>query len=184
MRLFVAYRLADAAAARVAMIAASVKERLPKGSWVGAHSYHLTFAFLGEQKREVVPKIVEAIGLAVSPIAAVDARLASGGFFPNARHARVGFVAVEPQGEVEAIAAPVREAIASCGVSFDTKEFKAHLTLVRIRDAWDRPGTEAFLGAVAAVGEIAFRLDRVSLFESRLLPGGAVHDEIAGLQLG
>jgi len=184
MRLFVAYRLSDAPAARVAALAASLRGKLPKGSWVGEHSYHLTFAFLGEQKREVVPELVDALGLATAPMSAVDAKLASGGFFPNERHARIGWIAVEPPGPIEAIAAPVREAIASCGVSFDTKEFKAHLTLVRLRGAWDRPDTEAFLGAVAAVGEIPFRLDRVSLFESRLLQSGAVHDEIAGLPLG
>lgn len=182
--MFIGYRLADAPAARVAAIAASVSGKLPKGAWVGEHSYHLTFAFLGEQRREVVPALVEALEQAVAPLAAVDAKLASGGFFPNERHARTGWIAVEPRGPVEAIAAPVREAIAACGVSFDTKEFRAHLTLVRLRNAWERHDTEAFLGAVAAAGEIPFRLDRVSLFESRLLQSGAVHDEIAGLPLG
>jgi 2'-5' RNA ligase len=182
--LFIGYRLADAPAARVAAIAASVRGKLPKGSWVAANSYHLTFAFLGEQRREVVPALVEALGMAVASRAAVDARLASGGFFPNERHPRAGWIGVEPRGAIEAIAPPLREALASCGVSFDTKEFKAHLTLVRLRDSWSRPAVEAFLGAVAAAGEIPFRLDRVSLFESRLLPSGAVHDEIAALPLG
>src|SRR5512135_19469 len=98
MRLFVAYRLADAPAARVATIATSVKAKLPKGAWVGAHSYHLTFAFLGEQSREVVPKLADALREAMAPVPAVDATLASGGFFPNERHARVAWIAVEPHG--------------------------------------------------------------------------------------
>jgi 2'-5' RNA ligase len=74
--------------------------------------------------------------------------------------------------------------VASCGVSFDAKPFKAHLTLVRIRDPWRPADTERFLQAVGAAGEIRFTIDRISLFESRLLPSGAVHEELASFRLG
>lgn len=179
MRLFVAHKLEEAPSARVAEIVSSVRPRLPRAAWVGAHSYHLTFAFLGEQRPDVVPKLIEALSRAVSPVGVVEARLARGGFFPNEQRARVGWIAIEPHGAVEAIAAPLREAVASCGVTFDAKPFKAHLTLARIRDSWRSSDAEEFRRAVDAAGEIPFRLDRVSLFESRLLPAGAVHDELA-----
>lgn len=183
MRLFVAHKLGEAPSARVARIVSSVRSRLPKAAWVGAHSYHLTFAFLGEQPADAVPKLIDALSRAVSSVGVVEAHLALGGFFPNEQRARVGWIAIEPHGAVEAIALPIREAVASCGVSFDAKPFRAHLTLARIRDSWGSADTQEFRRAIDAAGEIPFRLDRVSLFESRLLPSGAVHDELAVLPL-
>jgi 2'-5' RNA ligase len=183
VRLFVAHRLEQAPSTRVAEIVASVRSRLPRAAWVGARSYHLTFAFLGEQRPDVVPVLIDALSRAVSSVGVVEARLARGGFFPNEQRARVGWIAIEPHGAVEAIAVPLREAVASCGLSFDAKPFKAHLTLARIRDSWKRSDTEELRRAVDAAGEIPFLLDRVSLFESRLLPAGAVHEELAAFPL-
>lgn len=184
MRLFVAHRVAGEAAGRVAGIAASLRTRLPRGVWVGRDAYHLTFAFLGEQSAGDVPRLREELARALAPLAAVDAELERGGFFPNAQRPRVGWLAIEPHERVEAIARSVREAIGSCGLRFDEKPFRAHLTLVRIREPWRRSDTDAFTGAVSAAGAIPFRLDRVSLFESRLLSSGAVHAELAGFALG
>lgn len=184
MRLFVAYRLADVPASRVAKIIAAIRGEVPRATWVAPHSLHLTFAFLGEQRCEVVPELIDALTRAVKPMEPVDAKLTGGGFFPNAGRARVGWIGVEPHAAVEAIATPIREALVSSGTAFDEKAFRAHLTLVRLREAWRPPDTDRFLRAVSAAGEIPFRLDRVSLFESRLLPSGAVHDELACLTLG
>lgn len=183
MRLFVAHRIAGEAAGRVARVAAALRSKLPRGAWVGRDAYHLTFAFLGEQSPGDVPRLREALARALEPFGAVEAELAGGGFFPNAQRPRVGWIAIEPHERVEAIARPVRDAVARSGLRFDEKPFRAHLTLVRIREPWRREDADAFVRGVGAEGAIPFRIDRVSLFESRLLPSGAVHEELAGFAL-
>lgn len=161
-----------------------MRARLPKSAWVGRDAYHLTFAFLGEHDVAAVPLIASAMESATSTLAAIDARLEGGGFFPNERRPRVGWVAVEPREPVVAIADAVRAELAERGVSFDAKPFKPHLTLVRIREAWKDHDVALFREAAGAVGAIPFRLDRVSLFESQLRPAGAVHTELAHCDLG
>ncbi|MBI2212059.1 MAG: RNA 2',3'-cyclic phosphodiesterase [Acidobacteria bacterium] len=183
MRLFVAYKLAEPPSVRLAALVAALRPRLPKAAWVAAHSYHLTFAFLGEQKVDVVPMLTDALARAASSVHAVDTQFGRGGFFPNERRPRVAWIAIAPNESIEAIAVSFREAVSSCGVSFDTKPFKAHLTLARIRDAWRPEDGDAFLRAAAAMEGVPFALDRVSLFESRLLQSGAVHEELAGFSL-
>ncbi len=183
MRLFVATSVTGEAAVRVASLIASMRARLPRAAWVSAHSHHITFAFLGEQLPEAVPRLTEALRGATADVVAIDATLARGGFFPSERKARVGWVAIEPEGPIIAAAERVRGAVASCGVKFDDKPFKAHLTLARLRDEWRARDIELFRRMVEEAGAIAFRLDRVSLYESRLAPSGAVHTELAGFQL-
>lgn len=183
MRLFVAYRIGAEPAARVAAVVSSIRPRLPRASWVGRDAYHLTFAFLGEHDPGVVPRVSAALTAVPAGLAPIDARLTGGGFFPNERRPRVGWIGIEPQEPVIAVAGVVRAAIAGCGIRFDEKPFKAHLTLVRIRDEWKAPDTTLFVEAIDAAGSIRFRLDRVSLFESRLLPSGAVHTELAHAEL-
>lgn len=184
VRLFVAYRIGAEPASRVASVVSSVRARLPKSAWVGRDAYHLTFAFLGEHDVAVVPLVASAMKSATSALAAVDARLTGGGFFPTVGRPRVGWVAVEPREPVVAIADALRAELAECGVSFDGKAFKAHLTLVRIREAWTERDVALFREAAGVAGAIPFRLDRVSLFESQLRPAGAVHTELAHCELG
>ena len=183
MRLFVAYRIGAESAARVAAVVSSIRSQLPRASWVGRDAYHLTFAFLGEHDPEVVPRVSAALKAATAEAATIEARLTGGGFFPNEKRPRVGWIAVEPHAPVIAVAAVVRAAIGSYGIRFDEKPFKAHLTLVRIRDDWNARDATLFAEAIDAAGEIPFSLDRVSLFESRLLPSGAVHTELAHAEL-
>lgn len=183
MRLFVAYRIGAEPAARVASVVSAIRTRLPRASWAGRDSYHLTCAFLGEHDPEVVPQVSAALTAAAAGLAPVEAGLTGGGFFPNERRPRVGWIAVEPHEPVIAVADAVRASIAGCGIRFDEKPFKAHLTLVRIRDEWTARDAALFTEAIDAAGAIPLRLDRVSLFESRLLPSGAVHSELAHAEL-
>lgn len=183
MRLFIAHRISAVPSARIESIVSSLRNRLPRSAWAGGHAYHLTFAFLGEQDKEVVGRLSGALRAALQGLASVDARLIGGGFFPNERRPRVGWIAVEPHDTVIAIAGTIRSAATECHVRFDEKPFKPHLTLVRIREGWRARDAALFVEAIDAAGPVAFSLDRVSLFESQLLRSGAVHTELAGFDL-
>ncbi len=183
MRLFVAHRISAVPAARIASIVSLLRPRLPKAAWVSSEAYHLTFAFLGEQEPEIVPRVSAALETTAASLDPVDARLAGGGFFPNARRPRVGWIGVEPPEPVIGIAGAARRALVASGASFDEKPFKPHLTLVRIREDWRDRDAALLLEHIAGSEAIPFRLDRISLFESRLLSAGAVHTELVGFNL-
>jgi len=116
MRLFVASRVTAGASAKVAALVATMSGRLPRAAWAPAHSHHVTFAFLGEQPAEVVPKLAEALLRELADVAAIDATMSRGGFFPSDRRPRVGWIAIGPEASLGAIAQRVRTAVASCGV--------------------------------------------------------------------
>src|SRR6185436_15171591 len=134
MRLFIATRFPDAVIREVNERVSRVKSRLPPASWVRPEAQHLTFAFLGEQKEETLGKLEPAVKRSLANVHKFEARLKDCGFFPNPRHARIGWAGVMPEDAFRGVAAAVRGAIKECGLQFDENEFRPHLTMMRVRD--------------------------------------------------
>ena len=169
MRLFIAATFPEDVLRELNERIGSVKPKLPPASWVRPETQHLTFAFLGEQEESIVARI------AIDAGERFDATLQGCGFFPNRRHARVGWVGVGPEERFIAIASKVRDAVTEAGVTLDRNEFRAHLTLVRMRDRWPPLAIDTFERALRDYRSAAFTVSEVTLYSSRLNPHGAIH---------
>src|SRR6186713_886379 len=134
MRLFIATSFPQEVMADLNARVARFKIRLPSASWVKPSSQHLTFAFLGEHPESAVAALTGPLDATLAKLPSFAATLHGCGFFPNSRHARVGWVGLDPEAPFVETARAVREAVTMSGVSFDVVEFKPHLTLMRIRD--------------------------------------------------
>lgn len=154
---------------------AHVRPRLPAASWVREESQHATFAFLGEHPESLIMRIEPELTSSLAGIARFDAHLEGAGFFPNARHARVGWVGLTPQNGFTHIAETVRAIVTKSGVELDGGEFRPHLTLMRMRDPWPPASIELFGRTLRDYRSAVFPLDSVTLYSSELLPKGAVH---------
>ncbi len=183
MRLFIATSFPAAALRPVNERVSRVKTKLPPAAWVRPEAQHLTFAFLGEKDEALVAKLGPMVQRALAGLVHFEATISGCGFFPNARHARVGWVGVQPEGAFNSIASAVREAVESCGVELDRGEFRPHLTLMRIRDRWPPACIETFNGSLRDYESEPFMIDSVTLFSSRLDPNGAVHTPLRKFEL-
>jgi len=175
MRLFIATRFPDAVLREANERVSRVKSRLPPASWVKPEAQHLTLAFLGEHDDATVAKFVPAVERALKNVKKFEAQLKDCGFFPNPRHARVGWAGVAPEESFRVVANAVRGALKESGVGFDEKEFRPHLTMMRIRDPWPPACIETFHSALRGHQSAPFTVERVTLFASKLGPDGAVH---------
>ena len=184
MRLFIASTFPDDVLRALNERLTAVKSKLPPASWVRPETQHLTFAFLGEQEETVVDRITPTIAQSLHAIAKFDAAFHGCGFFPNRRHARVGWCGVEPEHCFTAIAAGVREGVRVGGVAFEENEFRPHLTVMRMREHWPPLAIETFEKALRDYRSATFTVDRVTLFVSRLNPKGAVHTPLREFALG
>jgi 2'-5' RNA ligase len=175
MRLFLATIFPEDVLRSVNDRIVAVRARLPSASWVRPETQHLTFAFLGEQPETLIDALAPLLERALASVAAFDATLHDCGFFPNPRHARVGWVGVEPGKSFTAVAQATRAAVNAAGVTLDGGEFRPHLTLMRIRDRWPPLSIETFCKALGDYRSESFRVDGVTLYASKLNPNGAVH---------
>jgi len=178
MRLFIATsfpaEVIDDLNARVSRL----KPRLPAASWVRPESQHLTFAFLGEQPEALVDKLAAPLCDALKNVPHFDASLNGSGVFPNPRHARVGWIGLQPEDKFVAIAEVVREVVTKNGVSLDRADFKPHLTLMRIRDRWPPSSIDLFTHSLHDYRSAPFDVTAVTLYSSQLNPNGAIHTHL------
>lgn len=183
MRLFVATRLEESSAERIRSAFEQARSRAGRASWVEAHAFHLTYAFIGEQSAAVADRLAAAIPAALAGFRRYQGALSGCGFFPDERRPRVGWISFETPKALESIASAVRRVLDEQGVAFDRKAFKPHLTVVRIRDRWSGKDVAEFRQACVTMGRIEVTLDRVSLYRSELRRDGARHHEIASAVL-
>jgi len=175
MRLFIAISFPEQELRAISDRIAMVKSRLPPAAWVRPETQHLTFAFLDEQPDSLLPTLATCVEESLASVPRFEGHLRGSGFFPNARHARVAWVGAGPEEKFTAVANAVRDGVKAAGVTLDRGDFRAHLTLFRIRDRWPPACIEIFNGALRDFKSDPFAVDAVTLFSSELNPKGAIH---------
>jgi len=175
MRLFIATSFPPAVLGDLNDRIARFKSRLPAASWVRPETQHLTFAFLGDQPETLIETLTLPLGAAIGKLSRFDATLQGCGYFPNPRHARVGWIGLEPNDKFSAIANAVRDVVAKSGVELDRADFKPHLTVMRMREGWPPSSIELFSKSMRDYRSEPFAVDTITLYSSELQPKGAIH---------
>lgn len=175
MRLFIASSFPEPVVRDLNERVNAIRSRLPAASWVRPETQHLTYAFLGEQPEALLDTLAPALADEVATLPAFEATLDGAGFFPNPRHARVGWVGLLPEQSFAAIARTVRGVVTQAGVTLDRADFKPHLTMMRMRDGWPPSSIDLFTRTLSSYRSVLFPVDHVTLYASELNPKGAVH---------
>ncbi|HEX2121650.1 MAG TPA: RNA 2',3'-cyclic phosphodiesterase [Thermoanaerobaculia bacterium] len=175
MRLFIASRFPPEVLRDLDGRVSAIRSRLPAASWVRAEAQHLTFAFLGEREEALVEQLAQPLCSALATIPRFEASLKGCGFFPNPRHARVGWVGLDPEQQFSTIARAVRDVVTKHGVELDRADFRPHLTLMRMREGWPPSSIDLFSKTLRDHRSAPFVVDEIILFSSQLDPKGAIH---------
>lgn len=145
---------------------------------VEAENLHFTLSFLGTVADEARAAISEAIGEAAKGVAAFDLRLRAIGAFPSARRPRVVWAGVEDPKPISALAVRVREALGRRSLPPDDKDFRAHLTLARVRSERGAEEIVSFLRRHGHDELGAIRVHEVVLYRSTLGPKGPTYEAL------
>lgn len=178
MRLFIALPLpADVTAALEAAQNQLKRNRWPV-KWVAPASIHLTLQFLGEQDEALVPELLAALaGVQPEPAALPQLQLARLGAFPNLQRPQTIWLGVG--GDLETLAGLQRavvRATGSLGFPADSRAFRPHLTLGRVRRDADRNAVQELSRALtnaAAPPALNWRSGPPVLYQSVIGPQGA-----------
>lgn len=146
--------------------------------WVDPRNIHLTLRFLGETEERLLPAIRTHITEVASAHSAIDCCIGKVGAFPNLNRPRVIWVGLENNVEkLSGIASELELRMQMLGFTPETKPFKPHLTLGRVRE--DAPRVVLNVDAVSRIGmPDATQLDTIVLFQSTLTPQGPIYKEL------
>lgn len=134
---------------------------------------HLTLKFLGDTPSDRVPELCEALGTV--PLAPFVLALAGAGFFPDSGRPRVFWAGIRSGAdELAALARAVDRALAPLGFAPESRPFRPHLTLCRVRDP-GRADWNAVRERAAVFVWPEMRVTNFVFWKSVLGPGGPVY---------
>lgn len=184
MRLFVAIELPVGLRETLRQVQESLRQASLPVRWVRPEGIHLTLKFLGEAAETRLGEIMETLepaGRGVAPF-----RLEACGAVPFPDRGAPRLIWVEVRGDVDSLrrlAAAVDAATGRIGFPTERREFRAHLTLGRVRGP-GRGGWRAMMERVSERLSGPFEVRDYVLFQSRLGPGGSAYVPLRRFRLG
>jgi 2'-5' RNA ligase len=176
-RLFIAVDIDERTRDEIGAISRALRAALgPRvnASWVHPDRMHLTLCFFGTADAALEHRVTEAL---VGPIGEhpFDLSFDGLGSFPERGSPRVLWLGVRRGGrELRGIQQMLQHRLE---VPPEREEFRPHLTLARIKDRVPRAEVAKIADMAASAGPS--RIDRVTLYESRLSPQGPIYVQIA-----
>ena len=179
-RLFIAVDIDEPTREQIASIASGLRGRVDartKASWVRPERMHLTLHFFGSVEAPIEERVRAVLA---QPIAepVFDVSFEGLGFFPERGSPRVLWLGIhDGASALRRVHAVLDRRLASGPRVADERPFAPHLTLARFRDRAPRAQI-AEIGRIPARAGPA-RIDRVTLYESRLSPAGPAYLPLA-----
>ena len=144
---------------------------------VPARNFHITLAFLGQQREDTLEEL--HLALLERPLEAPDLRLDGLGVFggetPRAIHATLA-----PDPRLSALARRARQAARHAGIALEARKFVPHVTLGRF--APGEVSAQTLAGAIGRIGGLSadpWVPAALVLFRSTLRKDGAEYDALA-----
>jgi 2'-5' RNA ligase len=181
LRVFFAIEL-DEHARRAAAKSVHALQDTPKGRgvrWVREESFHVTLRFIGNVERVRIRSLSDCVREQTAALRPFRLELGGVRSFPSRRHPDFLVLDVGPGERLEELAAAVERGVEGVGFPPESRPFRPHLTLGRIREK----KFPAVTGDVTAVGEGCVVKDAV-LFKSDLHPSGAQYTPIERVPIG
>ncbi len=185
IRCFVAADLDGPARQEVERLQERLRKMGVRGRWVAPGRVHVTVRFIGEVPPETFDAVFEALARPVGTTGALDLVLQGLGAFPSLRRPRVLWVGLA--GDVAALAGAAREVnerLEGLGLPGEARPFRPHVTLARAKGPSGMEGLEQALRALGPYQGPGFRVTRLTLYESRLKPGGPEYLPRRSIPLG
>ena len=152
--------------------------------WIRPENIHLTLKFLGDTPAGDLSKLDEALTEAACGHPPFSLFLKGFGAFPGFDRPRVVWVGIDGQiAALQALRRAVAGSLAAIGVPPDSRPFRGHLTLGRVKG---RVAAAHLRGAAETLQTLAgghFVVDRIVLFRSELKPTGAVYTRLSTVDL-
>lgn len=152
--------------------------------WVPSHQFHFTLKFFGDIEESAAQRAADLLGGVAAQTQPFLLEVAGLGAFPAPGRPSVLWCGVGQGKEpLVALAARVEEAMAQAGFPREQRPFKPHLTLGRVREGAPVPPAvvEALQQTPSSYG--AWRVERLVLMRSELLPAGPRYTELSEARL-
>ncbi|WP_291320271.1 RNA 2',3'-cyclic phosphodiesterase [Desulfonatronospira sp.] len=146
--------------------------------WTRPGNWHITLRFLGEVQDDLLPQVKSCLDRVECQDPVLQG--SKSGYFGSGGQYRVAWLGVD--GEVQKLMNLVRtleKELEGFGFERESRPFKAHLTLARIKNFVASDPWKDFSHYVENMGWPEFNAERINLWQSRLNPSGPEYSVLA-----
>ncbi|MBQ7216199.1 MAG: RNA 2',3'-cyclic phosphodiesterase [Synergistaceae bacterium] len=175
VRAFVAVRVPGQAADELENFLSELRPLAPI-RWVRREQFHITLKFLGEVEHSVIEQVKESLE-PVKFFEPFSVELDHIGAFPSLASPRVLWLGGEKGArELGKLAGRVNDVLhEEAGLERDSKKFRAHMTLARLKDTYLPEGLVRRLGDVPVM---EWECGELVLMRSQLTPRGPIYSQL------
>jgi RNA 2',3'-cyclic 3'-phosphodiesterase len=174
-RLFVAIRPPD----RIRALLLAAMGGISGARWQSDEQIHLTLRFIGEVDRHQAGDVHAALGAIHHPH--FEIAVNGLGMFERRGHPDTVWAGVTPHDPLKTLHKKVDQAMTRVGVEPDQRAYFPHITLARLKRT--SGPVRNLLEESGGLSSPVFRVDRFTLFESKLTPEAAVYTPIENYPL-
>lgn len=155
--------------------------------WVRNDNIHVTLKFLGDSEPARLEKLYRELRPALEGLPIFDLNVGGFGVFPNINRPRVFWCGLQSTPALNDLYEKVESLCASAGYQRENRPFSPHLTLGR---SSERAAARELQEIAAAIHKISkqpigvARVDGLTIFRSRLSPGGSIYTPLYKIPLG
>jgi 2'-5' RNA ligase len=186
IRLFFAINLPPDCRERIAADALPLREAAPSVAWIRTPLLHITLKFIGEREEAFVETLAQGAREVAMRARPFHLAFAHFGGFPNLRRPHVVWLGITTGAEgLARVAADLGGACEALGVTPESRPFRPHLTLGRVkRELSKRECTALAQAARGASSQATVTVDSIDLMRSDLGRTGPVYTVLASSPLG
>ena len=174
IRAFIAIEIPDEVRTALVRVQQRLRKVGAKVSWAPPENIHLTLLFLGDVGAALIPDVERELDRMADTVPPFAMAVDGVGSFGSPKSPRVIWAGVaESTGTLAELQMRLAGAVRALGVPLEDRPFHAHLTLGRVRSSRGAGALTSALSSASVTVHESIRVDRVSLFESRLHPEGA-----------
>ncbi len=149
--------------------------------WEPEEKLHITLKFLGDVNTNLIPAISQVIESVCADNGEIELKYKSFGYFFRKGVPKILWLGFDYQENLINLNNKLNESLESLGFEKEKRNFKPHLTLLRIKGREDFKKLDDFL-EYKLPGK-SFYCSSVTLFKSELKPSGSVYTSIKNFKL-
>ncbi len=173
-RLFIALEIPGELLTRIIALRDSIYNADNKVRWEPKDKLHITLKFLGDTDTGIIPKLSSALEEIVGRHSKIDLKFDKFGMFYRDRKPSILWLGLKNSVALKDLFLEFETEFSSFGFKKENKEFKPHLTILRVK------GNENLNKLNALVSEpekdFDFTANKIILFKSTLLSSGSKYE--------
>lgn len=186
MRAFIAIKLPGFIKENLQNAQKIMRKNNLKAKYTSHKNMHLTLKFLGNVDNDLLPKIKDILTECTQYAKPVKLSLKGAGAFPNIRFPKIVWAGIKGEiQKLETLHAMLEQKLSNFGIPREKRKFHGHLTLARLKK--NKLTAQRFERVIQQIGKFEshqFKADRLTLFQSRLMPEGPIYTEFFSAKFG